>query len=122
MLGIVTAVTGYIILFAAEASSSGGGIPYFGEAVVAVSIVGILGLFWKIQRSLINPLQSDVNRLRRGSKETRLEERLCSWRLGKIVDALNQGTRPGIDIMFDYPPWYKNERAEIDKDRMENGA
>lgn len=101
-MGIIYGAAGVFLgalgLLAAQAAEEGGGLPYFSQTVVGISVVGILVLFWKIQRSIIHPLERRV-------RASEVRERVCVWRLARVVTLLSRGEPVTMSVVTERPPW-----------------
>lgn len=98
------------------AAQSNGDVPYFNEGIVGISILGILALLWKIQRSVIRPLTSRADGLDRALKLERLERRIVEWRMTEVARLVRgSGIEISDSIMYGEPEWARRMREELTK-------
>lgn len=102
--------TSLIGAWLAAQSVSDGGIPYFNEGVVGLTVAAILTLFWKIQRSYINPLANRVQDQDKELKQGRRQLAIVSWRNGELIRFLREnGLAVPDNIAYGRPQWLDDE-------------
>lgn len=91
--------------------------PEFSFGVAGISVLGILALLIKVQRSVIGPITRRADDLERSLRRERLERRVSDWRINQIARIVNQS--PGItipdDVMYGRPEWAVREAEELAK-------
>jgi len=87
-------------------------IPYITGGTAIAGVVAIATLFWKIQRSVINPLSDRVEKAEiRLDQEVKARER-CEWRNAQVISYLKEHHDIDIppEVALSTPPWQRNDR------------
>jgi len=90
--------------------------PEFSFGIAGVSVLGILALLIKLQRSVIGPLSRRADDLEAALRRERLERRVSDWRINQIAKIVNRsgGTISIPDeVMYGRPEWAIREAEEM---------